>query len=161
MPMPAAEWKVNKDFFWLLAELLGSILGGACSTKETKDRWDNLQEVLRMASNAVLELKDRSALCKISLVLCAAWEAKVNREVPSCLPVEDGQLCFKGYVNDEADDLPRLLRNADFHLPEFDAAERDLATLMSHCRESGFEDLREDMSICQSSMLQKGIWRLS
>ena len=150
--MPAAEWRVNKEFFLLVAALLGSILPGTTSSAETQDRWESLQEVLRMTANAVQKLEERSALCKVSLFLCAAWETKVNKDLPSCFPVENGQVCLKGYVPDEALDLPRLQRNADFHLGEFDRAEGDLAALMSHCRESGFEDLLQDMTMAQNAL---------
>ena len=82
-----------------------------------------------MTSNSVQNLQERSALCKISLPLCAAWETKVSKEIPSCFPVENDQVCLKGHVPDEASDLPRLLTNADFHVEEFDRAEGDLCYL--------------------------------
>ena len=147
--MPAAEWKVNKAFL-LVAELLGPILPGTTSSAETQDRWDSFQEVLRMTSNSVQNLQEWSALCKISLPLCAAWETKVSKEIPSCFPVENDQVCLKGHVPDEASNLPRLLTNADFHVEEFDRAEGDLAALLSHCRESGFEELHDDMTMAQN-----------
>ena len=149
--MPAAEWKINKDSFLLLAALLGSVLG-TTRRDMIQDRWESLQEVLRMTANAVQKVEERSALCKVSLFLCAAWETKVNQDLPSCFPVENGQVCLKGYVPDEASDMPRLQRNAEFHLEEFVQAEEDLAALMSHCRESGFEELQQDMSMAQNAL---------
>ena len=142
--MPAAEWKINQEFFLLLAELLmGSILSDTTSTAETKDRWDSLQAVL----------EERSALCKLSLCLCIACEtSKVTKELPSSIPVENGKICLKGYVPDEALDLPRLQSNAEFRLPEFDQAEADLAALRCHCRESGFQDLLDDLSLAQDAL---------
>ena len=132
---------------------MGSILSDTTSTAETKDRWDSLQAVLRMTSNAVETLEERSALCKLSLCLCIACEtSKVTKELPSSIPVENGKICLKGYVPDEALDLPRLQSNAGFRLPEFDQAEADLAALRCHCRASGFQDLLDDLSLAQDAL---------
>eukprot|EP00435_Cladocopium_sp_Y103_P028316 s3581_g7.t1 len=151
--MPAVEWRIQTEYFLLVAGLLGSILPDTTSSRETQDRWHSLQEVLRMTSNAVQNLEERSALCKVSLFLCTAWETKEGEGLPSCLPMENGQVCLKGFVPDEASDLLRLQRNAEFHLGEFDRAEGDLAALMGHCRESGnCEDLLNDMRMAQNAM---------
>eukprot|EP00435_Cladocopium_sp_Y103_P008634 s4446_g2.t1 len=137
--MAGFTFPVGKAFLLWLAGVVRTILQ-TTSTSESKDRWDNLQECLRMASRVVEGIREREALSKVSLLLFVAWETSATGEVPNVLPLEDGQVCLTCHVPEaDASELRRLKANRDLHLDEFGTAEQDLATLISHIRETAFE----------------------
>ena len=67
-------------------------------------------------------------------------------QVPDCLPVQDdGQVVLRCSIpqTDQSDQL-RLQANGQRHLEELDTAEKDLALLLSQCREGGYDCLVVD-----------------
>eukprot|EP00435_Cladocopium_sp_Y103_P032021 s647_g8.t1 len=106
--MPAVSFQVSKSFLVWLAHVVRNILP-TTSTHETRDRWDNVQECLRMSSTVAADISDKEALNRLALVIFMAWETGA-----------EGQAC------------------RDLHLDELDTAERDLGRLVSHCVEADF-----------------------
>ena len=131
--MPAVSFQVSKSFLVSLAHVLRNILP-TTSTRETRDRWDNLQECLRMASTVAAEVEDKEALSRLALLTFIAWETDAEGQVPDCLDVQDDQVLLRCHVCEHnITDLPRLQACRELHLDELDTAERDLAQLVSHC----------------------------
>ena len=151
--MPAVSFQVSKGVLVWLAHLVRSILQ-TTSTREARDRWDNVQECLRMSSSVAAEDRDKEALSKVALLIFMAWETAAEGQVPDCLDVQDGQVLLKCHFSEhDITDLPRLQASRDLHLEEFDAAERDLACLLSHCVEAdGFGQCVEDLRRSQNAV---------
>ena len=136
--MPAVSFQVSKSLLVLLAHVVRNVLP-TTSTRETRDRWDNVQECLRMASTVAAEFEDKESLNRLALLIFIAWETGAEGHVPDCLDVQDGQVLLRCHVSEhDITDLPRLQACRELRCEELDAAERDLACLVSHCREADF-----------------------
>ena len=92
-----------------------------------------------MASTLATELADKESLNRLALLIFMAWETGSEGQVPDCLDVQDGQVLLTCFVSEhDITDLPRLQACRELHLHELDAAEQDVAHLVSHCREADF-----------------------
>jgi hypothetical protein len=92
-----------------------------------------------MSSTVAAEVEDKESLNRLALLIFMAWETGAEGQVPDCLDVQDGQVLLRCHISEhDSTDLPRLQACRELHLEELDAAERDLARLVSHIREADF-----------------------
>jgi hypothetical protein len=92
-----------------------------------------------MASTVAAEVEDKEALSRLALLTFIAWETGAEGQVPDCLDVQDDQVLLRCHVSEhDITELPRLQACRELHCEELDAAERDLACLVSHCLEADF-----------------------
>ena len=150
--MPALAFSADKVFVLQMAGTLHNILP-TTSSHETQDRWESLQEALRMCATAENDVKARCRLSKLALVLFAAWQVEGGL-VPSFLSVTaEGQIEMTCHVPEDGFELHRLQEAAALHRDEMEAGARDLAVLARHVKEAGFEKEAENMVEAQQDLL--------
>ena len=150
--MPALDFTVTKKAILLLAQLSRHILP-TTSTKETENRWENLQECLRMASTATAVAEDRAVLSKVCLVVFTACATSADHDtIPTCLSQDNDSVHLRCHVPNDNSGMQQLQRAAELHLDELNIAERDLAATVRHLSEAGHEAMLEHFLAAQEAL---------